>query len=339
LNQIVSLVSRHGLKETTLLTVACRELNMQYPGRYTLYVYSNYPELFAESPHITNHGSLDDSFVGKVIEFRFDIDSKVHQLVGVLDELDYHLRTDTKLTEFRPALFLDKKMRETPPSKGGKLEGKPYWLFATGGGYDNTVARLDRTKWQAIVSRLAVREDFPLMVNVGASDDVYHCRKLKDCVDLHGRTNLRELIWLVQHSSGIITTGTFLAHVAAALRKPCVVLAGGHKSRWHEGYTTDVISAYCRVEKGDLETYADVLPHRFLDVTGTKDCCRDTACHSYSLGECGSAGLCKDLSVRDHYSKGNLARQSGCMSELDINWVVNAVRWEDHVNRECRVEL
>lgn len=99
-------------------------------------------------------------------------------------------------------------------------------------------------------------------VQVGHKDHWHP--KLDGVVNLIGKTDLRQLIRLIYHSSGVICPVTFAMHAAAAIpmkkntpkNRPCVVIAGGREpSQW--------------------EKYPH---HRFLETNGAIDCCDNGGC-------------------------------------------------------------
>lgn len=81
---------------------------------------------------------------------------------------------------------------------------------------------------------------------------------------MRGKTNIRELFRLIHKSQGVLSCVSFPMHVAAALEKPCVVVAGGREgTRW--------------------ELYPS---HRFLYTNGALDCCLYDGCWKSKVEEC-----------------------------------------------------
>lgn len=97
-------------------------------------------------------------------------------------------------------------------------------------------------RYQKVVDALKGRVQF-----VQAGEDEHNHPALNDVIDLRGKTDLRQLIRLVYHSSGVICPVTFLMHLAASVPvpenqgrlgvRPCVVLAGGREPMRWEAYT------------------------------------------------------------------------------------------------------
>ena len=61
-------------------------------------------------------------------------------------------------------------------------------------------------------------------------------------------------------------------HVAAALDKPCVVLAGGREPKWWEAYLNAETSYFGR------QCASVQVPHRYLDTIGRLPCCEKFGC-------------------------------------------------------------
>jgi ADP-heptose:LPS heptosyltransferase len=79
---------------------------------------------------------------------------------------------------------------------------------------------------------------------------------LRGVIDLLGKTDPRQLIRLVYHSSGGVGPSTFLQHLCAAWQKPYVCLLGGREP-----------VAWVQYPKQTT-----------LHSIGQLDCCRDRAC-------------------------------------------------------------
>jgi len=310
-----------------MLTVAARELTRRYIGQYQVSIYSQYPELVAQAEGVKHAGTLAGSPRGIVVELPAEHVAGCHQLVGVLDELDSRLGTDLRLYDFKPSLSLPTDMVMRTPQARGRLDGRPYWVFATGGGYDRTVSWVSREWWQRVINKLSDYADFPLLVHIGSRHDVYSVLKLQGCVEVSWRTDLLKLLWVIYHSRGVITTGTFLSHLAAAFNKPCVVLAGGHRSRWDDGYTRDVIERYGAIEQDDRRAFYGTRAQVYLDEYVLERCGAEDKCGCTHLGERGSTARCCD--VRMVGPIGAKIRQAACMDGIPIDWVVDAARSED----------
>jgi hypothetical protein len=116
---------------------------------------------------------------------------------------------------------------------------------------------------------------------------------------------------LIYHAEGVICPITAAMHFAAALQKPCVVIAGGREEWWWEAYVPG---------KGnfgpDLREEVQV-PHRFLHTIGLLDCCRRKGCWRNTVDE-GESKCKYPLDVAGQ-------RVPKCMVMISVEHVVEAV--------------
>ena len=59
----------------------------------------------------------------------------------------------------------------------------------------------------------------------------HHHPRLNGVIDLRGETNLRELVRLVYHSQGVLSSITCVMHLAAAVGTPIIAIWGSSDSR------------------------------------------------------------------------------------------------------------
>lgn len=264
--------------DAVMLTAAVRDLHRCYPGRYLTDVDTDCPELWENNPYLTplERGDADV----RVIECRYPLieqanDRPVHFVHGFIDNLNRQLGLSIRPTRVAGDIHLSDEERSAP-SLLERLTGEPtpYWVIAAGGKFDCTIKWWHPRRWQAVVDRL---RDRVLFVQVGASHH-YH-PALKGVLDLRGRTSLRHLVRLVYHARGVVCPVTCLMHLAAAMERPCVVVAGGREPATWEAYPG----------------------HRFLHTIGRLPCCATGGCwrsRSVPLGDGDSkddpAHLCMD---------------------------------------------
>jgi hypothetical protein len=157
----------------------------------------------------------------------------------------------------------------------------PYWIIAAGGKRDITIKWWSTDRWQSVVDHFRGRI---LFVQVGAQGD--HHPPLRGVLDLRGRTDVRQLIRLVHHSSGVLCPVTSLMHLAAAVpvregrpqNRPCVVVAGGREPAQWEAYPH----------------------HQFLHALGALRCCDNGGCWKARTvplgdGDPRDSSLCADV--------------------------------------------
>ena len=138
-----------------------------------------------------------------------------------------------------------------------------YWVVVNGGKHDYTCKWWDPQRMQKVVSYLK----HITFVQVGEKEHFHHPLLGTNIINLVGKTDIRQLIRLIYHSSGVICPVTMAMHLAAAvpvrkektygrITRPCVVIAGGREpTRW-EAYTN----------------------HAYLHTCGTLPCCDNGGC-------------------------------------------------------------
>jgi len=186
-----------------------------------------------------------------------------------------------------------------------------YWIVVSGGKYDFTAKWWDPVRMQRVVSSLKEL----MFVQVGESDH-YHPKLIGDnVIDLIGKTDMRMLIRLVYHSSGIICPVTLLMHLAAAvpvrnekcynrMNRPCVVIAGGREgSSWE---------AYCN--------------HAYLHTCGMLDCCDNGGCwKSRVLALDDDDEKNNSLCLKPRLTENGITIPA-CLKMIEVGDVVRAVR-------------
>jgi ADP-heptose:LPS heptosyltransferase len=259
--------------DAVMLTALVRDLHRAYPGRFATDVRTPYPEIWHRNPHIVDLDEGDAATT--VVDCRYPLvtsshRSSFHFLQGFVDDLNLKLGLSIRLTRFAGDIHLDNADRAWPRCLAGRLdEGEPYWVVVSGGKYDYTAKWWDPRRFQEVVDHFRGRIRF---VQVGSRAD-YH-PLLANAIDLRGRTNLRELIRIVHHSSGVLTPVSLPMHLAAAVEparngpaeRPCVVIAGGREPPQWETYPT----------------------HQFVHTVGALSCCARSGCwkaRAYPLGD------------------------------------------------------
>lgn len=223
------LILKNGLSpgDVLAMTAAVYSLHRQNPGRFITAIDSVAGELLQNNPDVVPIESLRGGDA-EVITCHYPAihhanTRGIHFMQGYCEFFAEVLGVPVPLLTNRPVLHLTLQEREplapTHPMAGGR-----HWLVNAGTKSDFTCKRWGRERYQAVVNALRGRVPF---AQVGATRDDH--RRLDGVVDLVGRTSLRELVRMCHHAAGIVTPPSLLMHVAAALDKPCVVVAGGRE--------------------------------------------------------------------------------------------------------------
>jgi ADP-heptose:LPS heptosyltransferase len=248
--------------DIVMLTAAVRDLHRCYPGQFVTDVRTVCPDLWQHNPYVTDLSDNDPE--AEQIDCSYPLinrcnEAPYHCLHGFIEFLNERLLLAIKPTAFKGDIHLSDR-EKTWYSQVHELTGAdtPFWLVAAGGKYDVTVKWWETRRYQEVVDYFLGKI---LFVQVG--DYGHHHPRLKNVIDLRGKTSLRELIRLVYHAQGVLCPVTGLMHLAAAVEtrrrqavRPCVVLAGGREPVHWEAYPN----------------------HQFISTNGSLSCCLEGGC-------------------------------------------------------------
>lgn len=163
-------------------------------------------------------------------------------------------------TSLYPEIYLDQSEKNwlaPVPLKTGYH--CPYWVINAGSKGDFTLKQYPY--YQEVIDLLKHEINF---VQIGREE--HNHPALEGAIDMRGQTNIRELFRVIYHAQGVITCVSFPMHIAAAFKKPCVVVAGAREgTRW--------------------ELYPD---HQFLYVNGCLPCAKGDGCWKSKLEDCNN---------------------------------------------------
>lgn len=284
--------------DIVMLTAAIRDLHAAHPGKYKTDVRTFHPDLWLNNPNII---PLTE---GKEIIANYDLvqqsnQKPYHFIHGYRKDIQTTLGIPIPMGEFRGDIHLTDEERNTRP-----FEFK-YWVIASGGKNDFTTKWWDPERWQAVVDYWHARGI--KFVQVGDRNDPHP--DMHNVTDMRGKTSLRQLINLIQHSEGVLCHVTSLMHIAAALPlaggriRPCVVVAGGREQRSWEAYNG----------------------HRYLDTIGQLSCCDSGGCWKSrvvpGIGGSNDDSLCvRPIEIRPG------KHLPACLDRITAEHVIEAMR-------------
>lgn len=303
--------NRQSPGDILVMTAAIRSLHKAYPGQFLTAVDSPCPEIFEHNALVTPAQDGD-----QVIDMHYPLISDAnirgfhHPGAGVSGRhfsdghrkyLEDVLELEIPRSGLVPDIFLsqDERLWKSPLLKHHDHDG-PYWVINAGSKSDFTLKQYHR--YQEVVDLLKGRVTF---VQIGHLE--HNHPALEGVLDMRGRTGIRELFRLVYHAEGVLTCVSFPMHIAGALGKPCVVVAGGREStRW--------------------ELYPN---HRFLYTNGALPCCAYDGCWKSKLEECSNP-VTADLRVseydRENYSLTEKSVQAPkCLELIKPQQIVDAI--------------
>lgn len=244
------------------MTVAVRDLKKAHGDKYLIDVRTSCGAIWEGNPYITK---IDDKEDG-VREIKLDYPlihrsntAPFHFVHGYLQHLEEQLKVKIPITDFKGDIHIrnEEKMWISQLAEMG-INDK-FWIINAGGKFDFTAKWVDPDKYQKVVDHFKGKITF---VQVGEKGH-FHV-PIKGAINLVGKTDFRQLIRLIYHSSGVLTPVTATMHLAAAIEmknsppinRPCVVIAGGREPSQWEAYPN----------------------HQYLHTNGALPCCDNGGC-------------------------------------------------------------
>lgn len=246
-----------------MLTAAVRDLHLSHPERFATDVRTSCPALWENNPYITPLDEREPDVEQLQCEY---------PLIHRSNQAPYHV-----IHGFR--LFLEERLGVaiTPHAFHGDIHLSPlemswmsqveetegmgarFWIIVSGGKTDYTAKWWDPDRAQQVVNHFVGRIRF-----VQCGEAAHPHPRLRNVIDMVGRTDLRQMVRLMWHADGVICPVTMFMHLAAAVEtrpgrpqhRPCVVVAGGREPPHWEAYPH----------------------HQFLHTNGALPCCDDGGC-------------------------------------------------------------
>lgn len=284
-----------AIGDNLVLTTAIRHIHEQYPNEFKIGVSSYYPEVYLNNPDITQFSAEElEEFIPTITvnytdEFEHKKTSGKHFAQGYITFLNNVFDLNIKLTDCRPSVYLsDEEIEEAKQIKESNGINNKFWVLSAGIKQDIPLKNYSASRWQEFVYEISKKGID--IVQVGDHKAINPV--LKGCHNLVGKLNLRQLFALSAISEGMIGHVSLQMHLAAALRKPCIVVAGGREN----------ISWNCYNNQ------------KFISSVGYLDCCKETACWKRNISECSNYNetmskcmfLIKSSDLVDHVVKFSL---------------------------------
>jgi len=313
------LTHRLALGDTLLMTSLVRDIHRAYPGRFAIEPNTTWTPVWQHNPHITTFETdarpeprnVVISYAEGIVESGRG--RKIHMLAWFHEDFRRKTGLEVPVTEAGGDLHL------SAAERAPRLEGR-YWLVLSGGKLDLTAKWWAAERFQQtvdILSRYGLR-----FAQVGATHSAHVHPPLRGVTNLIGQTDdVRDLFSLIAGADGVLCGVTGAMHIAAALRRPCVVVAGGREEPWWEAYT----AAYGGF---GLACPPPAVPHRYLHTLGLLDCCPVKGCWKSRV---------VPIMAEDHTAKGkrrlcgNVVRPTGgqvvprCLDMVSVDHAVEAV--------------
>jgi len=335
--QKLLLINRLSPGDILVMTNAIRDLHLAHPGKFITDVRTPCPDIFANNPYITkltyneaNYNQVNTWFqtnIGKtkmledvmLIDMQYPLIHQsgargAHFAEGHREFLEETLKIKIPQTKIRPELYLTEQEKAIWATGvlGNNMgyKGK-YWIINAGSKGDYTLKQYPY--YQEVVDLLKDKITF---VQIGVKS--HNHKPLENVIDMVGKTdNVRDLFSLIYNAEGVITCVAFPMHIAAAFKKPCVVVAGAREgTRW--------------------ELYPN---HRFIYVNGCLPCADYDGCWRSRQEECNykknGVPICMTLIKPEEVSREVERYYEGGILKYDIKEpVILNLKGEEKMDKE-----
>ena len=258
------LQNRQSPGDILVMSSAIRALHQAYLGEYLTDVRSPCTNIYENSPYLTplDENAPDVTTIDmEYPEIHLSGQSGRHFSDGHRMFLAEQIGRPIPQNGIQPDLFLSEA--EKRRSLVEEISGYSGDYVVLDAGYKNDYSLKGYSFYQDVVELLASRGIRCVQVGLQSSGHTHPI--LAGTISLIGKTdNSRDLFSVIYNADAVITPVSFPMHVAAALRKPCVVVALGREAaRW--------------------EYYPD---HRYLTTNGTLPCCSYDGCWKNTIADC-----------------------------------------------------
>jgi ADP-heptose:LPS heptosyltransferase len=312
----VRLLSRRAPGDVVASTAVVRDLKRLLGSKIEIDVETTHPAVWLYNPHLVDLRRRRDA---PVVELNYQPGIR-HSMMGMDHPhlqchflfwhhraVGAHLGIDIPPTDPFPDLHFGPEEKE-------RLIASRYWVVIGGSKFDITVKHWPTTYYREVVQQL--KRCGIHCIQCGYNDPRHRHPWIPEAFDLRGKTSLREFIRLIRDADGVIGPITGATHIAAACRRPCVVVAGGREEPWWVAYNND--------HRGLAGKTVDP-PHRFLHSVGRMPCCEKKGCWARHVvsEQCRRPTETKNLCMfPDAAEQPAVAR---CMKEITPDQVVEAV--------------
>ena len=249
--------------DIVMMTVAVRDLKKAHGDDFLIDVRTSCGPIWEGNPHITHLDEEDESV--EIFDLEYPLihrsnTSPYHFVHGYIQDLEKKLGVEIPITDFKGDIRIrdeEKKWISQIEEMGIKDD---FWIINAGGKNDFTAKWWSPDSYQKVVDHFKGKISF---VQVGSdSKDHFHI-PINGAINLVGKTDFRQLIRLVYHSSGVLCPVTACMHLSSAIEckkdletRPCVVIAGGREPAHWESYPS----------------------HQYLHTNGALKCCDNGGC-------------------------------------------------------------
>jgi hypothetical protein len=299
--------------DVLVMSALIRDIALAYPNQFQVSVETSVNEIWQQNPYVV---PIPKGGVQKDVEtFKLSYGDAINQvgsrnkhfLLGFHEDFEKKTGIHVPLLYPRPCYPLAQEEKLTP------FVSSRYWVVLSGGKSDFTTKHWVYKRYQQLVNLLRQAGIYTVQLGaLGHGKELYHYHPLlENTLNLVGLTSLRDMARIIYHAEGVICPITAAMHFAAALEKPCVVIAGGREEWWWEAYVPGLGNFGTEI-KEEVR-----VPHRFLHTIGLLDCCQKRGCWKTKV-DTGKSACRYPLDVM-----GQIAPR--CMDMIKVEHVFEAV--------------
>ena len=284
--------NKRAIGDNLIFTTTIRELHKQYPQQHQTGIATYYPEVYYNNQFITLFDLYDKHQNIPIIDidygdnFQHRKTSGKHFAEFYINEVNKKLNLNIELTDCRPHLTITvEEITKAKEILEKQNIPEKFWLLSPAIKQDIPLKNYSAKRWQEFCN--LAKENNINIVQTGDSTALNPC--LKNIISLVGKLNLREYFAVALLSRGMIGHVSLQTHLAAALNKPCITVAGSR-------------------EGNHLYSYPK---QHYLHSIGFLECCKETACWKKTIQDCENYD----------YQKGI----SGCMQLINPKQIVDIV--------------
>jgi ADP-heptose:LPS heptosyltransferase/GT2 family glycosyltransferase len=306
------IILRHqrALGDIVVMTALARDLEKSYPGRFHINVDTTFRDVWLNNPYVK---PMPDKKNARIVNLTYGAYIKkaatehTHFISSFHKDFEKQTNIKVSLLQPHPDLHLNEEEQES------LIEGR-YWVIVAGGKNDFTTKHWIYDRCQKVVDSLRPFGIKFVQVGGKGSHPTHAHPKLNNVLDMVGKTDIRQMMRLINSADGVICTITSAMHIAAAFGKPCVVTGAGREEWWWEAY---------HQRNPALVPVQNLLPvsHRYLHTIGKLDCCAKKGCWKNKVQRAeGDRSFC---SYPVQAEKGQMVPL--CMDMITVEKVVGSV--------------
>ena len=309
------------LEEELALTVVPRDIFRKHRDRFNIFIVSKHPEVWSGNRYVSQvlEHHQDAIKLPKVSEYSSGDKHMLQVQLLIAQEAlkDYHI-DKLILTEFRPHFRLKPADAALRPGLEQITRGCPYWVIHNGWSMDNSIKSWDNRKFNNLVRNISSNN--PLKFLQLSVDITERNSKIEHALPLCNELPIRTVMWLIQHAHGVITTSGFFSHAAAAMGKPCIVIAGSSISKALNAYDSDNIERWAA---DTPDKYADLTKSLMPQLYHTGKGCSEKPCGNMTLNK--DQPCAKVVEPKMYDEKSPSMPQATCMYSIELKDILKEV--------------